>query len=44
MKNHLGECEECHKIYTEMEEGIGKDDLSAHDTIAVDALKRYESA
>lgn len=40
VKNHLGECEECHKIYTEMEEGIGKDDLSAHDTIAVDALKK----
>ena len=40
VKNHLGECEECHKIYTEMEEGIGKDDLSAHDAIAVDALKK----
>ena len=40
VKNHLEECEECHKIYTEMEEGIGKDDLSAHDTIAVDALKK----
>ena len=40
VKNHLGECEECHKIYTEMEEGIGKDDLSAYDTIAVDALKK----
>ncbi|MCM1183909.1 MAG: zf-HC2 domain-containing protein [Roseburia sp.] len=40
VKKHLGECEECHKIYTEMEEDIGKDDLSAHDTIAVDALKK----
>ncbi len=40
VKNHLGECAECHKIYTEMEESIGKDDLSAHDTIAVDALKK----
>ena len=40
VKNHIGECEECHKVYTEMEEGIGKDDLSAHDTIAVDALKK----
>lgn len=40
VKNHLGECEECHKIYTEMEEGIGKDDLSVYDTIAVDALKK----
>lgn len=40
VKNHIGECEECHKIYTEMEEGIGKDDLSAYDTIAVDVLKK----
>lgn len=40
VKNHLGECKECHKIYTEMEEGIGKDDLSVYDTIAVDALKK----
>lgn len=40
VKNHLGECEECHKIYTEMEEGIEKDDLSVYDTIAVDALKK----
>ena len=40
VKNHLEECEECHKIYTEMKEDIGKDDLSAHDTIAVDALKK----
>ncbi len=40
VKNHLGECEECLNIYTEMKEGIGKDDLSAYDTIAVDALKK----
>lgn len=40
VKNHIGECEECYKIYTEMEEGIGKDDLSAYDTIAVDVLKK----
>lgn len=40
VKKHLGECEDCHKIYTEMKEGIGKDDLSDHDTIAVDALKK----
>ena len=40
VKKHLGECEECHKIYTEMEEGIGKDDLSACDTMVVDAFKK----
>ncbi len=40
VKNHLRECEECHKIYKEMEEGIGKDDLSASDTMVVDALKK----
>lgn len=40
VKNHLGECEECRKIYTEMEEGIEKDDFSAHDAIFVDALKK----
>ena len=40
VKKHLGECEECRKIYTEMEEGIGKDDFSAHDAIVVDALKK----
>lgn len=40
VKKHLGECEECHKIYMEMEEGIGKDDLSDYDTVAVDALKK----
>lgn len=40
VKKHLGECEECRKIYTEMEEGIGKDDCSADDAIVVDALKK----
>lgn len=43
VKNHLGECVECRKIYTEMEEGIGKDDTSAHDIIAVDALKKIRN-
>lgn len=40
VKNHLGECEECRIIYTEMAEGIGKDVFSAHDAIVVDALKK----
>lgn len=40
VKKHLEECEECRKIYTEMEEGIGKDDCSAHDAVVVDALKK----
>ena len=40
VKKHLEECEECRKIYTEMEEGIGKDDFSAHDVVVVDALKK----
>lgn len=40
VKKHLEECEECRKIYTEMEEGIGKDDCSAHDAVVVDTLKK----
>lgn len=40
VKKHLGECEECHKIYTEMKGDNEKNDLSAYDTIAVNGLKK----
>lgn len=42
VKKHLGECGECHKIYMEMKDSNGKDDLSAYDTIAVDGLKKIQ--
>ncbi|MCM1124354.1 MAG: zf-HC2 domain-containing protein [Eubacterium sp.] len=43
VKKHLEECRECHKIYAEMKDGSGKDDLSVFDAIAVDGFKKVRS-
>lgn len=40
VKKHLEKCVECHRIYTEMKDGDGKDDLSSNDAVAVDGLKK----